>query len=132
MSITSNMIPNIVLLISLLPDVAKKCFCTPVRAMDAIFQMSQPVYCQRNNRNVNCKLFFKHPVWLLFGTALISYPTEIYNILSPEKYNVSLARTTRNFSSSLLYITGLLNSHFEKVGNLDFFLKLKTLFLVKS
>ena len=37
-----NLIPHIVLLISRLPEIIQKCFCTPDRAMDPTFQMNQP------------------------------------------------------------------------------------------
>ena len=37
-----NLIPHIVLLISWLPEIIQKCFCTPDRAMDPTFQMNQP------------------------------------------------------------------------------------------
>ena len=38
------MIPHFDLLISLLPDIIQKCFCTPDGAMDHTFQMYQPMF----------------------------------------------------------------------------------------
>ena len=63
-----NLIPHIVLLISRLPEIIQKCFCTPDRAMDPTFQMNQPSSMFLAGETVSSewfskvRFFFQHPL----------------------------------------------------------------------
>ena len=64
-----HIIPHIVFLKSQLPNFVQKSFCTAHRAINPTFQMwyvlaFQHVYCQINEINAKCKVFFfKQPVY---------------------------------------------------------------------
>ena len=63
-----NLIPHIVLLISRLPEIIQKCFCTPDRALDPTFQMNQPYSMFLAGETVSSEwfskvqVFFQHPL----------------------------------------------------------------------
>ena len=68
-----NLIPHIVLLISRLPEIIQKCFCTPDRALDPTFQMNQPYSMFLAGETVSSEwfskvqVFFQHPLWYALG-----------------------------------------------------------------
>ena len=64
-----NLIPHIVLLISWLPEIIQKCFCTPDRAMDPTFQMNQPSSMFLAGETVSSEWFSK--VQVFFSTPFI-------------------------------------------------------------
>ena len=65
-----NLIPHIVLLISRLPEIIQKCFCTPDRALDPTFQMNQPYSMFLAGETVSSEWFSK--VRFFFNTLRVS------------------------------------------------------------
>ena len=71
------MIPHIVLLISQLPDIVQKSFCTPDGAMDLTFQMNYvPAFWQATRKITQKRrcIFFCHPLCLSVSILSVGLP----------------------------------------------------------
>ena len=59
---SSNFIPNFVLLISRLPDIAQKTACTRNEALDVTFQMKYVLVLAGDIKQKLLRIFLRHPV----------------------------------------------------------------------
>ena len=97
---SSNFIPHIVLLISRLPEMIQKCFCTPDRAMDLTFQMNQPSSMFLAGEKVSSEWFSK--VQVFFSTPFMK-TAKTERCIDRELYFMTIA-PMKNFCMSNYFI----------------------------